>query len=276
MGSPTKQNMRTVLAISCALLACLSPASAAELRPETAAAFDNYIAALETKWAPRNRGENLIQVADTPERQQRMKAGDIVVRASRGNGQYEIPNGLINDWVGGFFLPGATLRQVIPVMQDYSSNKIIYAPAIVESTIRSHKTPDQYHVFLRIQKSKFTISEVLNSEHDIRWTYPSATKAICRSFSTRIAEVTAAGKPDEHELPVGNDRGIVWRIYAYWFLEERDGGVYVEFDSITLSREIPLGMAKVFSPMLQVLSTETLKSSLLKCRRAVQQLSHAS
>ena len=34
-------------------------------------------------------------------------------------------------------------------------------------------------------------------------------------------------EPGERERPVGNDGGYLWRLYTYWRLQERDGGVYL-------------------------------------------------
>jgi hypothetical protein len=42
----------------------------------------------------------------------------------------------------------------------------------------------------------------------------------------------------ERELPVGKDRGLLWRLYGYWLYEERDGGVIVECESVTLTRDV--------------------------------------
>ena len=46
---------------------------------------------------------------------------------------------------------------------------------------------------------------------------------LSRSYSTRISEVSDPGKPTEHELAVGKDRGLLWRVNGNWFFEERDG-----------------------------------------------------
>ena len=80
---------------------------------------------------------------------------------------------------------------------------------------------------MRIVKSKLLISDVFNTEHEIRFTTLDPHRVYSRAYSKRIAEVSDAGKPSEHELTVGQDRGFLWRIYGYWFFEEGDGGVYV-------------------------------------------------
>ena len=56
--------------------------------------------------------------------------------------------------------------------------------------------------------------------------------------STRIQELVNPGKSNEHLLPEGHDRGLLWRLYGYWFYEERDGGVYVECESLSLTRDV--------------------------------------
>lgn len=266
--------MRVAFPVLLALSVCAPLALAVELKPATATAFDQYIATLESKWSGRGAASNFIQLADTPERQAKLKAGDLVIRPAKGNGETEISGGIINDWVGGYFLQGATLQQALSVIQDYARNKVTYSPDIVDSVVRTHKSPDDYQIYLRIVKSKFLVTDYLKSEHDIHWTHPSDKRATAKSASTKITEIVDSGKPTEHELPVGNDRGIVWRMFGYWFLEERDGGVYVEYQSITLSRDIPFGMGKVLGPVLHSVPAETLKSSLEKGRRAIASAAH--
>jgi hypothetical protein len=41
--------------------------------------------------------------------------------------------------------------------------------------------------------------------------------------------------------PEGEDHGFLWRTNTFWFVRERDGGIDVELDSMTLSRPIPTG-----------------------------------
>jgi len=91
-----------------------------------------------------------------------------------------------------------------------------------------------------------------------------------KSCSTRIAEVEDAGKPDEHELPVGNDHGYVWRLYSYWRIEEKDGGVYIQVESIGLSRTIPWAIAWFVNPLVQSIPRSVLSQLLESTRKAVE------
>ncbi len=41
----------------------------------------------------------------------------------------------------------------------------------------------------------------------------------------------------KREKPEGKDRGFLWRLNSYWRYQQVDGGVLVECESLTLSRE---------------------------------------
>jgi hypothetical protein len=56
---------------------------------------------------------------------------------------------------------------------------------------------------------------------------------------------------------------------GYWFFEERDDGVYITCESITLTRDIPFGMATLIGPVIHDLPGEALRKSLEQTRRAV-------
>src|SRR6202042_1747938 len=160
------------------------------------------------------------------------------VEPGQSNGIVAIKGGLIQDWIGAVFIPRSSLKNALSIVQDYEHHREIYKPEIADAKIRS-RTGDDFQVYMRIIKAKLLLSDVLNTEHDIRFTTVDAHRVYSRAYSRRIAEVTDAGKPGEHELAVGKDRGFLWRIYGYWFFEESDGGGYLSCQSITLTRDLP-------------------------------------
>src|SRR5260370_11571925 len=149
------------------------------------------------------------------------------------------------------------------VVQDYQRHNIIYKPEVAAARILS-RHGDDFKVYLRIVKAKFFISAVLNSEHEIHFVQLDPKHIYSRSSSTRISEVSDPGKPNEHELPSGKDRGLLWRMNGYWFFEERDGGVYVESEAVSLSRDVPLGMGNMLGPILHSVPGESLRNNLEK------------
>ena len=85
-----------------------------------------------------------------------------------------------------------------------------------------------------------------------------------RSYSTRIAEVD-----DGQELPPGEDHGFLWRLDSYWRFEERDGGVYLECEAISLTRSVPLGLGWLINPIIQSLPRDSLVNTLRETREAL-------
>ena len=208
-------------------------------------------------------------MGDNPQNQEHLRDGAVVVFPGSGKGEIAVPSGLIHDWVGTIFVPGVTLQKALAVIQDYAHQSVTYAPDIAESRVRSHQGNDDFEVYMRIVKSKFMMSDVLATEHKIHFTYLGPDKSFCKSYSTKIAEVSDPGTSKEHELPVGKDRGFLWRMYGYWFFEQKDGGVYVEYESISLSRDVPMLMSKILGPVLHSLPAESLRNSMEKTRKAL-------
>jgi hypothetical protein len=100
-----------------------------------------------------------------------------------------------------------------------------------------------------------------------------ATQAWSRSRSTHIREVENAGKSDEQLKLEGDDRGLLWRMYTYWRFEERDGGTYIECQSISLTRDIPTGLGWLVGPYVSSVPRESLTFTLTATRAALQRKS---
>jgi hypothetical protein len=90
------------------------------------------------------------------------------------------------------------------------------------------------------------------------------------SRSMRIAEVENPDSPKEHEKTVGNDHGYLWRLYTYWRIEEKDGGVYVQNESVSLSRTVPALLAFVVNPLVKSIPRNVLIHLLTDTRNAVE------
>jgi hypothetical protein len=251
------------------LPAAITRLTAADLRKETIGEFEKYIAAAEERINRRYDVEHFLWSDELPPAQRAsLLHGEILMQGARNKGTTEIKNGLIHDWWGAVFIPAVTLGKAIDVVQDYQRHNIFYKPEVAAARVLSRQGSD-FKVYLRIVKAKFFISAVLNSEHEIHFVQLDPRRIYSRSSSTRISEVSDPGKPNEHELPAGKDRGLLWRMIGYSFFEERDGGVYVESEAVSLSRDIPFGMGSVLSPILHSVPVESLRNSLEKTRRAV-------
>ncbi len=239
-----------------------------DLTRVTADAFDRYIVETELKLEPRFHGDHFLSANESPEWRRQLRGGALIVQPAQSNGTVAIKSGLIQDWTGAVFIPRSSLKNALSIVQDYEHHRDFYKPEIADAKIRS-RTGDDFQVYMRIVKAKLLLSDVLNTEHEIRFTALDAHRVYSRAYSRRIAEVSDAGKPGEHELAVGQDRGFLWRIYGYWFFEENDGGVYITCESITLTRDLPFALAKIFGPVLRELPAESVRSSLEQTKKAI-------
>jgi hypothetical protein len=232
-------------------------------------AWERYVATAEAQLGPRSRGgEPFLSPADSTAWRQQLRRGTPLALPTKNTGVVAIKGGLIQDWSGAVFVPNASLKQALAVVQDYDHHREIYKPEVADARIRARQG-DDFEVYMRIVKSKMMLSVVLNTEHDIRFTTVGPHRALSRGYSRRIAEVASAGKKTEHELPVGQDRGFIWRMNGYWFFEESDGGVYITCQSLTLTRDIPFLLEKVLGPILRELPGESLRLNLEQTKEAI-------
>ena len=67
----------------------------------------------------------------------------------------------------------------------------------------------------------------------------------------------------------GYPLGFIWRLQSIARYEERDGGVYVELEAIGLTRDIPVSLRWVTSPLVTRLSRSALATSLRQTRDGV-------
>jgi hypothetical protein len=248
--------------------ACAGLCLGVDLKPETSEAYDRYIASTEAKLQPRWSGERFLWFDDSPEIRSHLMAGAIVAQPIEGNGIVTLPGGLIQDWIGAVFVPGTALQETLSIAQDYPQHPQVFKPDVTAIKVLSHTGAD-FTVRTRVVRSKFFISDVLDIDNQIHFVQLDSKRVYSRSASQRVVEIANPGKPGEHELPAGHDRGLMWRINGYWFFEESDQGVFITCESITLTRDIPFLMAKLLSPILHELPQEALKTSLEQIRRAI-------
>ncbi len=240
-----------------------------QLGSQTVEAFDRYIIGAEMA-AERGlrEGGPFLWSDVVPERSQHIREGRIVAEFWAGQGPEKVPDGLIHDWVGAVLVPGSTVEETLALIQDYDNHKNIYKPEIMASRLIRHHG-DDFQIYLRLLKKKI-ITVVLDTEHQVHYLSLDRSHSMCRSYTTRIAEVEDAGGPKERTLLPDTGHGFLWRLYSYWRFEERDGGVYIECRAISLTRDVPFGLGWAIEPIIQKLPQESLIKTLEATRTALQ------
>ena len=268
--------LRLLWALIICLMAAPPPAEAAELRPEAVQGFDQYVRLTEG----RMQGElapsgAFLWVDGQPESRRSelyswMQGGEVIsekLQTVDPSGRLSTPGALIHHWVGAIFIPGASLAQVLAVVQDYDRHADYYKPDVAQSK-KVDQTGDNYKVHYRLRKKKI-ITIVLDADYDVHRHFIDATHAYSDSYSTRIAQVENAGEPNEHELPPGKDGGYMWRLNSYWRYFDSGRGVYVQCEAVSLTRDIPTGLNWLVGPFIQSVPKESLEFTLHSTRSAV-------
>jgi hypothetical protein len=253
------------IALTIALTAhFLLPAGAAELKPKTLEAFDQYIAQTESRLAA---AKTFLWAEESPDRARRVRNGEVVVLPFHDKPEMKVKDGLIHDWVGSVFIPGVTVDKVLALVQDYNHHKDVYKPEVIDSKLLSRQGND-YRINLRVLKKK-VITVVLNTDHEVKYTQVDAHTWRSVSRTTKIAEVENPGKKDEREKPPDTGEGFLWRLDSYWRFAERDGGVWLECQAISLTRDVPTGLGWLIEPIIRNLPKESLESTLRSTRAAL-------
>ena len=257
-----------------ALLLVSAPAvaAAADLQPRTNMAFDRYVQAVETRM-PQRQAFLWIDRAAEPDRRKAHDAlarGELLIDSVDRDDtsvNRDVPDGLIHHWIGTVFVPGATVDSALALLQDYDRHASIYAPAVSGSKLLSREG-NTFRMHLRFTMTR-VITVVVNTDNEAVFRREAPDRASSRIHSTRVAEVENAGTPRERELPVGHDGGYLWRLNSYWRLLQTDGGVYVECESISLTRDIPFGFGWIVKPFVTSLPKDSLTFTLETTRKAL-------
>ena len=273
---------RALVLVAGMLVPSMALARAAEPRPpqlhaNTLAAFDHYVKLTEVRnEEEQERGTNLLWIDELPaaERSEAygaLERGEVRMRKLEtldGGKPIACPGGIIHHWVGIVFIPGAKLDEVLALLEDYDKHSVYYAPDVERSKIES-RDGGHFRVFLRFRRHK-VITVVLDTEHEIDYFRDGPERAHSRSSAVRIAEVENPGKSDEREKPPGEDGGFLWRMETWWRMEEARGGVYVQSEVVSLTRDIPVMLRWMIEPFVTSIPRETLTATLLATRKAVE------
>lgn len=175
-------------------------------------------------------------------RRKDFEAGKPIVMARENQ---DIRNGSIHHYSGAIRVPGAKIDQMRRVMVDYPSYPNYFKPDIVRGSAISQpdSKPDDEHFtsHLFISESTLWIDVAYDAQYDSRFRRLDSTRWLSRSTTLSIKELLNAKHLDGGAYPEGEDHGFLWRTNTYWFARERDGGLDLQLDSMTLSRPAPTG-----------------------------------
>jgi hypothetical protein len=260
------------------VLCLLAPAAVAagDLTPATVAAFERYARLTEQRINDEVvRTANFLWIDTLPQNRRAevvkglQQGGVIIERLQTRDGSKEIgvPDGLIHHWIGTVFVPGAGVKEAVALMQDYDHHARYFAPAVARSKLLEHDG-SRFRVALRFYVKKI-IAVTMDTENEAEFFHPAADRAHSRIRSTRVTEIADPGTPQEKPKPAGEENGFMWNLNTYWRFLERDGGVYIQCESLTLTRDVPFAIAWIVRPIVTQMPKESLTFTMAKARDAL-------
>jgi hypothetical protein len=245
----------------------------AELKPATVQAFDRYTKLSEARMQGEEAKGGAFLAIDAVDSTQKpailkkLQSGEVVIDRlhTKDNGS-DIPvrNGMIHHWRALVFVPGATIQQALALVQDYNNHQKIYSPDVQLSKLVGREG-DKFHIFYRLKRQK-VITVVMDTYYDVQYAPVEGNRTTSRSYSTKIQEVKNAGEATERIEPPDSGTGFMWRLNTYWRFAERDGGLYMQCEAISLSRDIPTGLGWAVGPFVESVPRESLIFTLGRTR----------
>jgi hypothetical protein len=265
---------KTVPTLLLVLLA-RAPSKGTELKQQSIQAWEAYVQAANTHVEERASGRSpFLWVDEKPDRVQLVRAGEVLVAPVDRDNPRKVPHGLIHDWIGAMFLPNAKLDEVMGVLHDYDHYKDFYKPMVVKSKLLE-RTEDHEKVTLLMMQKAFSVTAAVETDNEVLIVRPDANRAYSLSNSVRVQEIANYGKPNEHALPEGQGPGYVWREFSVSRLEQRDDGVYVEIETIAMSRGIPVALRWMIKPLVENLPRKIMLATLTDTREVVNEQTKA-
>jgi len=263
----------------CLLAGASAAVAAADLTPAISAAFDRYARLTEQRITAEVADNAKFLWIDTLPQNRRaevlrglQQAGVIIERLETRDGSkaIEVPDGLIHHWVGTVFVPGVGVKETLALMQDYDRHAKYFAPAVAGSKLLE-RDGARFRVALRFYVKKI-IAVTMDTENQAEFFQPASDRAHSRIRSTRVTEIADAGTPQEKPKPAGEENGFMWNLNTYWRFLERDGGTYIQCESLTLTRDVPFALAWIVRPIVTQMPRESLTFTLAKARESLVKL----
>ena len=262
----------SVVPAVCALLLCAAPSTAIAAAPTSAAvaAFNSYVAGVETRLARQHQSQDgfLPLPGSASQIELRLRRGDSIIERLTPSTSAELPGALLHHWRGTAFVAGARAADFERVMRDFNGYPHYFSPQVVQARVLAQQG-DRMQAKMRVRQHH-VIAVVMDATCDIAFGRLDARHGYSISRSTKAAEIDAAGTVEERTLNADQEHGFLWRLNTYWSYEERDGGLYLEIESVSLTRSIPRGLGWAVEPFLESVPRESLEFTLRSACNAMR------
>ena len=230
------------------VLLAMAVSSPAQPAPEATAAFESYTASVEARLAEQHRSADaFLATVDWA----RLRRGEPAVERVAADPQAGASGALIHHWRGTAFAPGATAAEFEQLLLNFEGYPNVFAPQVVAAKAMAAEG-DGKQVWMRTRQ-RHGLRVTLDATYNVAFGELDDAHRYSSSRSRRIAQIEPGGQ--------GFD-GLLWRQNTYWSWEEREGGLAIQIESVSLTRAIPRGMGWAIGVFAERIPREELEFTL--------------
>lgn len=252
------------------LILLLTPAiHALSPSPAASVAFDAYTARLELRLGERHRSrDSFLAAVALPPEAARLRMGEVLLERLTPGTQLAGHGALLHDWRATAFVPNARSADFDHLLRDTAGYPRVFAPQVLQAkALTGPGEPLQLQ--MRVEQHH-GLTVTLDTTYNITFGQLDPQHAWSTSRSTGITELEHPGTSRERSLTPDQEHGFLWRQNTYWSYEERDGGLYLQLESVSLTRDIPLGLGWIAGPYLNTIPRESLAFTLRSACQALR------
>ncbi len=240
-------------------MGCVAAPACAQPSPAAVAIFNQYVSAVDARMAQEHASaEEFLAPVDWT----RVRAEGIAVEPLTKPGGATLPGALLHGWRATAFAKGGTAANLERVLRDFAGYPRVFAPQVVSARVEGHEG-DAAQVWMRVRQ-RHVITVTMDATYDVRFGRLDAAHGWSVSRSTEMDVVTADGKQGERALD-----GALWQLDTWWSWEERDGGLAIQVETVSLTRSVPWGLGWVVGPYVESVPRDSLEFTLGAAVRAV-------
>jgi len=235
--------------------------------PDAVAAFDSYSKAVERRIEQQHQSASAF-LAPADIAWERLRKGELSFEQLAPSSTANLPEALLHHWRGTAFAPGATASDFEGLMRNFSSYPQHFSPEVLQARV-VREDGNRMQAWIRVRQ-KHVITVVMDTSYDVTFGQLDVKHGYSISRSTRIDEIDSVETKYERVLSPTEEHGFLWRLNTYWSYEERDGGLYLQIEALSLTRSIPKGLGWMIGPYVESIPRESLEFTLRSACNAVQ------
>jgi hypothetical protein len=241
----------------------------AEPTPAAVTAFNSYVRAVESRLAQQHQScaAFLAPLAPAQQSDIRLRQGEGIIEQRTPSGGLALPGALLHHWRATAFVQGATAADFARLLKDVDAYPVDFSPQVLQARILT-RDGDHLRAWIRVRQHH-VITVVMDTTYEVTFGRLDAQHGYSISRSTQISELDSNG----HPVDASQDHGFLWRQNTYWSYEERDGGLYIQIESVSLTRSIPAGLGWVVGPFVESVPRQSLEFTLRSACTALRKTS---